>query len=201
MRFISFLNMCLFLYSFNCFYSYLLLSLTCLQTAVVPLGNEELHLVAMPSGINPSQYSYFWGFTVTSGLYNSCLEMLNRRCLGIVFDLDETLVVANTMRSFEDRINNLLGKINNEVDHQRLAVMLAEVKRYQEDKSILKQFIENDQVIENGKAFKVQTEFGLPLSDSHQQISRPVIRLQEKNVILTRINPTVCICFGTKSFF
>ncbi|KEH31098.1 putative protein-serine/threonine phosphatase [Medicago truncatula] len=47
----------------------------------------------------------FWGFIVPMGLYNSSLVMLNLRCLGIVFDLDETLVVANTMRSFEDRID------------------------------------------------------------------------------------------------
>lgn len=117
--------------------------------------------------------------------------MLNRRCLGIVFDLDETLVVANTMRSFEDRIYNLQQKISSETDQQRLAAMMAEIKRYQQDKSILKQFIENDQVVENGKVFKVQTEVVLPLSESHQQINRPVIRLQEKDIILTRVNPAV----------
>lgn len=163
----------------------------CLQTAVVALGNEELHLVAMPSKKNPLQYSCFWGFTIPSGLYKSCLIMLNRRCLGIVFDLDETLVVANTMRSFEDRIYNLQQKISSETDQQRLAAMMAEIKRYQQDKSILKQFIENDQVVENGKVFKVQTEVVLPLSESHQQINRPVIRLQEKDIILTRVNPAV----------
>ncbi|CAN1854178.1 RNA polymerase II C-terminal domain phosphatase-like 1 [Linum perenne] len=101
--------------------------------------------------------------------------MLNLRCLGIVFDLDETLVVANTMRSFEDRIEGLQRKISTEVDPQRVSGMLAEVKRYQDDKSILKQYVENDQVIDNGK--------------SHQPIVRPLIRLQEKNIILTRINP------------
>ncbi|ONK64018.1 uncharacterized protein A4U43_C07F21260 [Asparagus officinalis] len=161
------------------------------KTAVVPLGNEELHLVAMPSKRNSMQYSCFWGFTVASGLYNSCLVMLNLRCLGIVFDLDETLVVANTMRSFEDRINNLQQKMSNENDQQRLASMLAEIKRYQDDRTILKQFIENDQVVENGKLFKVQAEIVRPLSESHQQINRPVIRLQEKNIILTRVNPAI----------
>ena len=175
-------------------------SFICLQTAVVLLGNEELHLVAMPSRSSPMQYSCFWGFTVASGLYNSCLVMLNLRCLGIVFDLDETLVVANTMRSFEDRINNLQQKICNDTDQQRLAAMLAEVNRYQDDRSILKQFIENDQVVENGKIFKIQTEVVPPLSESHQQINRPVIRLPDKNIILTRVNPTVCVYFEINLF-
>ncbi|KAG5063321.1 hypothetical protein JHK85_004504 [Glycine max] len=35
--------------------------------------------------------------------------MLNLRCLAIVFDLDEKLIVANTMKSFEDRIEDLRG--------------------------------------------------------------------------------------------
>lgn len=72
----------------------------------------------------------FWGFKVGDGLYNSCLTMLNTRCLGIVFDLDETLIVANTTRSFEDRIESLQRKISNESDPHRISGMIAEIKRY-----------------------------------------------------------------------
>ncbi|GAY34448.1 hypothetical protein CUMW_011540 [Citrus unshiu] len=162
------------------------------KTAVMLLGlTEELHLVAMYSRNNEKQYPCFWAFSVGSGLYNSCLTMLNLRCLGIVFDLDETLIVANTMRSFEDRIEALLRKISTEVDPQRIAGMQAEVKRYQDDKNILKQYAENDQVNENGKVIKVQSEVVPALSDSHQALVRPLIRLQEKNIILTRINPQI----------
>ncbi|GAV74436.1 dsrm domain-containing protein/NIF domain-containing protein [Cephalotus follicularis] len=161
------------------------------KTAVMPLGAEELHLVAMCSRSNERQYPCFWGFNVASGLYNSCLVMLNLRCLGIVFDLDETLVVANTMRSFEDRIEALQRKISTEVDPQRMSGMLAEIKRYQDDKNILKQYAENDQVVENGKVIKIQSEVVPALSDNHQPIVRPLIRLQEKNIILTRINPLI----------
>nr|GME15503.1 RNA polymerase II C-terminal domain phosphatase-like 1 [Ipomoea batatas] len=166
---------------------------TCLRenkTAVMSLGREELHLVAMQSreyGVCPC----FWGFIVSPGLYSSCLVMLNLRCLGIVFDLDETLIVANTLRSFEDRIENLQRKINAEADPQRVLGMVAEVKRYQEDKSILKQYAENDQVIDNGKVIKCQPEVFPALSDSHQPIVRPLIRLLDKNIILTRINPLI----------
>ncbi|XP_078439981.1 C-terminal domain phosphatase-like 1 isoform X2 [Wolffia australiana] len=171
-----------------------LLHATCLRekkTAVISLGDEELHLVAMPSRRTFDKCCRFWGFSVVPGLYNSSLVMLNLRCLGIVFDLDETLIVANTMRSFEDRIESLQRKANAEIDPQRLSGMLAEIKRYQDDQSILKQYVENDQVVDSGKVFKVQSELVPPPSDGHQPMIRPIIRLQEKNIILTRINPMV----------
>ncbi|KAL2979303.1 hypothetical protein AAZX31_13G165600 [Glycine max] len=159
------------------------------KTAVMPLGGEEIHLVAMHS--RNDDRPCFWGFIVTLGLYDSYSVMLNLRCLGIVFDLDETLIVANTMRSFEDRIDALQRKINSEVDPQRISGMQAEVKRYLDDKNILKQYAENDQVVDNGRVIKVQSEIVPALSDSHQPIVRPLIRLQDKNIILTRINPQI----------
>jgi RNA polymerase II C-terminal domain phosphatase-like 1/2 len=96
------------------------------------------------------------------------------------------------MRSFEDRIDALQRKISTEVDPQRILGMLSEVKRYHDDKNILKQYVENDQVVENGKVIKTQSEVVPALSDNHQPMVRPLIRLQEKNIILTRINPQVC---------
>ncbi|KAG7546671.1 FCP1 homology domain [Arabidopsis suecica] len=161
------------------------------KTAVMLLGGEELHLVAMYSENIKNGRPCFWAFSVAPGVYDSCLVMLNIRCLGIVFDLDETLVVANTMRSFEDKIDGLQRRINNEMDPQRLAVMVAEMKRYQDDKNLLKQYVESDQVVENGEVIKVQSEIVPALSDNHQPLVRPLIRLQEKNIILTRINPMI----------
>ncbi|XP_021670437.2 RNA polymerase II C-terminal domain phosphatase-like 1 isoform X3 [Hevea brasiliensis] len=171
-----------------------LLHSSCIQenkTAIMPIGGEELHLVAMYSRNDERLYPCFWGFNVSAGLYNACLVMLNLRCLGIVFDLDETLIVANTMRSFEDRIEALQRKISTEMDPQRISGMLSEVKRYQDDKTILKQYVENDQFIENGRVIKTQLEIVPALSDNHQPIVRPLIRLQERNIILTRINPQI----------
>jgi len=78
-----------------------------LQTAIFPLGDVV------------------WGFSVVPGLYTSCPVMLNPRCLGIVFDLDETLIVAYTMTLFEDRIDALQQKVNNEMDLQRVTGILA----------------------------------------------------------------------------
>lgn len=174
-----------------------LLHSSCLRenkTAVMTLTGEELHLVAMDSRKNDGSCLCFWGFKVAFGLYNSCLVMLNLRCLGIVFDLDETLIVANTMRSFEDRIEALQRKLNTEADPQRISGILSEVKRYQEDKIILKQYAENDQVVDNGKVIKSQSEVVPALAANYQSIVRPLIRLQDKNIILTRINPLVCSC-------
>lgn len=160
------------------------------KTAVASVGGEEFHLVAMHSR-KYGQTPCFWGFNVASALYNSCLVMLNLRCLGIVFDLDETLIVANTLRSFEDRIDSLQRKVSSETDPQRVASMLAEVKRYQDDKYILKQYAESDQVIDNGKVIRSESEVVLALSDNQQTIVRPLIRLQDRNIILTRINPLI----------
>lgn len=83
---------------------------TCLKeakTSIIPIAGKELHLVAMLSRNRRDQMPCFWGYNISSGMYNSCLGMLNLRCLAIVFDLDETLIVANTLRSFEDRIDAL----------------------------------------------------------------------------------------------
>ncbi|KAL3617525.1 hypothetical protein CASFOL_037846 [Castilleja foliolosa] len=163
----------------SCFYE--------LKTAVVLLSNEEIHLVAMPS--KQKKFPCFWCYSVPIGLYNSCLWMLNTRCLSIVFDLDETLIVANTMKSFEDRIDVLMGWIARETDPIRESGMTAEMKRYVEDRALLKQYAETNCVVDGGKVYKIQQEEVPMLSDGNLRVLRPVVRLPEKNIVLTRINP------------
>ncbi|XP_072997393.1 RNA polymerase II C-terminal domain phosphatase-like 2 isoform X1 [Typha latifolia] len=160
-----------------------------LKSAVVVAGNEELHLVSMPSKIE--KVPCFWCCSVQAGLYESCLAMLNLRCLAIVFDLDETLIVANTMKSFEDRIEALSRRIDGEDDPVRVSGMSAELKRYIEDKDLLKQYVETDTVSDNGKLMTAQNEEVPQLPGSQERIIRPVIRLQERNIVLTRINPEI----------
>ncbi|CAK9165577.1 unnamed protein product [Ilex paraguariensis] len=160
-----------------------------LQTAVVLVGDEEVHLVAMPS--KKKKFPCFWCCSVPSGLYTACLGMLNLRCLAIVFDLDETLIVANTMKSFEDRIDALQGWIARENDPIRVSGMSAELKRYVEDRALLKQYTENDCVKDSGKLYMTQHEEVAPSSSGHEKVVRPVIRLLEKNIVLTRINPEI----------
>lgn len=157
---------------------------------MVLIGDEEIHLVAMPS--KQKRFPCFWCYAVPAGLYDASLGMLNLRCLAIVFDLDETLIVANTMKSFEDRIEALRSWIARENDPVRASVMTAEMKRYIDDRALLKQYTESDTVVDNnGKPFNVQLEEVPPLSGNHEKVVRPVIRLQEKNIVLTRINPDV----------
>ncbi|CAI9782397.1 unnamed protein product [Fraxinus pennsylvanica] len=165
----------------SCFYE--------LKTAVVLLGNDEVHLVAMPS--KQKKFPCFWCYSVPSGLYSSCLWMLNTRCLAIVFDLDETLIVANTMKSFEDRIESLRDWIERETDPIRESGIVAQMKRYVEDRVLLKQYAETDCVVDGGKVYNVQHEEVPQLSDGIERVVRPVVRLPEQNVVLTRINPEV----------
>ncbi|GLJ50165.1 hypothetical protein SUGI_1067330 [Cryptomeria japonica] len=165
----------------------------CLQeakTAIVELGNNELHLVAMPSGNNQEQVPCFWGFNVVGGLYAACLGMLNLRCLAVVFDLDETLIVANTMRSFQDRIGALKWRISGEVDPKLVDGMSTEIRRYQDDQKVLRQFVENDHIYFSGKLIKAQSEIVPAPSEDHPPLVRPIIRLCEQRIILTRIDPT-----------
>ncbi|XP_004299216.1 PREDICTED: RNA polymerase II C-terminal domain phosphatase-like 1-like [Fragaria vesca subsp. vesca] len=88
-----------------------------------------------------------------------------------------------------DRIEGLQRKIQCEVDPQRICGMQAKIKRYQDDKFIMKQYAENDRVVENGRVIKTQSEVVPALSHNHQPIIWPLIRLQEKNIISTHINP------------
>ncbi|XP_021663472.2 RNA polymerase II C-terminal domain phosphatase-like 2 [Hevea brasiliensis] len=54
---------------------------------------------------------------------------------------------------------------------------------------LLMQYTESD--MDNGKMFKVQLEEVTPLSETHERFIRPVIRLQDKNIVLTPINPEI----------
>lgn len=156
------------------------------------VGDEEVHLVAMPS--KRKKFPCFWCYGAPVGLYDSCMGMLNLRCLSIVFDLDETLIVANTMKSFEDRIEALRSWLSRESDPLRVQGMSGELKRYLEDRLLLKQFAESDSVVDNnGKVYKVQMEELPRYSDSHEKVLRPVVRMPERNIVLTRINPEVYI--------
>lgn len=70
--------------------------------------------------------------------------------------------------------------------------MSAELKRCLEDRDLLKQYIEGDTVVDGGKVVAVQNEQVAAVPGSSQEtIFRPVIRLPEKNVVLTRINPEI----------
>ncbi|KAK4396133.1 RNA polymerase II C-terminal domain phosphatase-like 2 [Sesamum angolense] len=141
----------------------------------------------MPS--KQKKFPCFWCYSVPCGLYNACFVDVEHTRLAIVFDLDETLIVANTMKSFEDRIDALMGWIARETDPIRESGMTAEMKRYIEDRALLKQYADTDCVVDGGKVYKFQQEEVPLLSDGSHRVVRPVVRLPEKNIVLTRINP------------
>jgi RNA polymerase II C-terminal domain phosphatase-like 1/2 len=103
-----------------------------------------------------------------------------------VFDFDETLIVANTSRHLRIELMRLKESRVMRLIHS-VGMVQSEIKRYQDDKSILKQYIEGDQVFDDGKVYKAQPEVVPLLSDNQQPMTRPVIRLQDKNITLTRI--------------
>ncbi|PON92232.1 HAD-like domain containing protein [Trema orientale] len=161
-----------------------------LQTAVVLIGDEEIHLVAMRSKLN--KYACFWCYSVPKGLYDASLGMLNMRCLPIVFDLDATLVASNSMRSFEEKIEVLRGYMGRKMDPLRWEEMNNQLKRYEDDRLMLKQYAESDTVMDNGKVLEAQLEEVLLQSDDQiTKLVRPVIRLREKNIVFTRIIPEI----------
>jgi RNA polymerase II C-terminal domain phosphatase-like 1/2 len=80
-----------------------------------------------------------------------------------VFDLDETIIIANTMRSFESCIESLSHRMDVEDDPGRVDGMSAEIKRYIEDMELLKEFIDTDTVTNNGKIVGTQKEEVQPI--------------------------------------
>lgn len=152
------------------------------------MGEEEVHLVAMVSKYRDC--AFFWCYAVPSGLYSVCLRMLDLRCLWMVLDLDETLIVGNSMRSFKDKIASLRRRITRETDSVRKSELFSEMELYEEDQKLLKQYIDRDSVVENGNVYNVQPEV-VTMCGSQKRIVRPVIRLLDKSIVLTRINPEV----------
>ncbi|CAI5479192.1 unnamed protein product [Closterium sp. Yama58-4] len=163
------------------------------KTAVVSIGGGfEVHLVAMLGNRQEHRKNHrpcFWGFFVKEGQYSACLKMLNLRCLAVVFDLDETLFVANTMKSFEDKIGVLRQRLAANSDPQLAKLLAAELGRYEEDRQILLQYYDTNAVMLDGKCYVAQPEAVTPVEGQSLPASRPVLRLPHQNIVLTRIFP------------
>eukprot|EP00850_Spirogloea_muscicola_P009942 SM000057S18372 [mRNA] locus=s57:209995:217420:- [translate_table: standard] len=161
------------------------------KTAVALLDEErEVHLVPVPPSNPDDQRPQFWGYVFKVGLYATTLSLLNTRTLGLVLDLDETLLVANAAKGFDDKIENVKRKIRAESDQAKQAALEGELLRLQGDRALLKQYSENDQIEDNGHIIKADSEVVQPVNDGTLPILRPIIRLPEKQLVLTRIDPT-----------
>ena len=85
----------------------------------------------------------------------------------------------------------MTGWIGQESDSIRVSGMTSELKRFVEDRALLKQYIENNSVTDNGQTYNVKLEEVHMNAAGNERVVRPVIRLPEKNIVLTRINPEV----------
>ncbi|XBI75656.1 hypothetical protein VPH35_069009 [Triticum aestivum] len=97
------------------------------MTAVVEAGEEDLHLVAMQSK-----------------------QMLNKRCLALVLDLDETVVFSNTAETFERRLDKIMSGLEDlELDAANESAMSDEFNRTFNDKELLVDFNETGAITMN----------------------------------------------------
>uniref|UniRef100_M8CJX2 protein-serine/threonine phosphatase n=1 Tax=Aegilops tauschii TaxID=37682 RepID=M8CJX2_AEGTA len=154
-----------------------------LVTAVVEDGEEELQLIAMQSK-QVKGLACFWCWSAPTGLYAACLLMLNNRCLALVLDLDETVVFSNTAEMFQSRLDKIMsGLEDSELDGANESAMSDEFNRTFNDKQLLVDFNET---------VRSHDEQGMLRKPSGQLefITRPIIRLQDRNAVLTRIAPT-----------
>ncbi|CAI5971392.1 unnamed protein product [Closterium sp. NIES-65] len=159
------------------------------KTAVVSIGGGfEVHLVAMLGNRQEHRKNHrpcFWGFLVKEGQFSACLKMLNLRCLAVVFDLDETLFVANTMKSFEDKIGVLRQRLAANSDPQLAKLLAAELGRYEEDRQILLQYYDTNAVMLDGKCYVAQPEAVTPVEGQSLPATRPVLRLPHQNIAVS----------------
>lgn len=163
-----------------------------MQTAVVALsGDQELHLAAMRGGGGEGEGERpgFWAYVVQRGQYEACLRMLNASRLALVFDLDETLVVARTVRGFRDEVAKLEGVLEAETDPGRKQSLVAERQKIEEDYALLKRFADHDKVCVDGREVLPVMEEAFLDADVEQAVLRPVIRLPARDTVITRIFP------------
>ncbi|CAM0878975.1 unnamed protein product [Alopecurus aequalis] len=160
------------------------------MTAVVEAGADELHLVAMQSKLKG--VPCFWCWSAQTGLYAACLEMLNQRCLAIVFDLDETFVFSNNEKSFIHHMNKIKSDLENfELDTATELSLHDELSRVYKDHELLKDFTETCTITVNREVVRSQHEKGMlhKPAGGVQLIERPVIKVPRRNAVLTRLKP------------
>ena len=161
---------------------------------MVEAGEEELHLIAMQSK-QVKGLACFWCWSAPTGLYAACLWMLNKRCLALVLDLDETVVFSNTVEMFERRLDKIMsGLDDSELDAANESAMSDEFNRTFNDKQLLVDFNETGTITTNClETVRSHGEQGMLRKPSGQLelITRPIIRVPGRNAVLTRIAPMV----------
>lgn len=85
------------------------------QCLVVAMG-EDTELFLAPVKSSKTEELVFWGYAVMRGAVAHVTEMLDQGRIPLVFDLDETLVLAHTIFSLRTRESQLLAEISAQKD-------------------------------------------------------------------------------------
>ncbi|KAJ9508233.1 hypothetical protein QJQ45_030453, partial [Haematococcus lacustris] len=143
----------------------------------------------------------FWGYMLAPGLIAKVTEMLDKSLLAVVFDLDETLLMANTASSAESRmksLQNARAKLLEDMrdkegsDRARLQANAEAFAREEElvaaDLELVRSFAAYDRVQYGGREYRAKLEEAA-MEDGVTVVKRPVIRLEGDHLVLTRIDP------------
>eukprot|EP00210_Caulerpa_lentillifera_P006375 g6090.t1 len=151
--------------------------------------DTELFLAPVRSlTMNNKDELEFWGYAAMRGAVAHVTEMLDTGRIPLVFDLDETLVLAHTIFSLRSRETQLAAEISAQKSdlssNENLETLLKEQETVLDDIEQLKMFSEMDRINVDGETIHAQHEFA---EHDGQTFLRPVIRSGQK--IFTRINP------------
>lgn len=145
----------------------------------------NLVLAPIPTG---KQQAVFWGFCLGAGALQLGATFLEASRIPVVFDLDETLLVAYSLHTLDVRLAKLYeGRSNSEKGRADQV----EADHLTQDRVMLHQFAEQDQVVvrrPNGSraVFKARFEEVLP-EDGGKPLARPVVRIPELGLVFSRI--------------
>ena len=113
--------------------------------------------------------------------------LLSAKRLALVLDLDETLLQAVTLRSFDERVDAAARKAAACDAPQRRQALEADLARLLADRALLQDYALNDAVTVAGARLAAAPE---PADDeAGGPVLRPILRLPASGVILTRIDP------------
>eukprot|EP00200_Dunaliella_tertiolecta_P007936 CAMPEP_0202376530 /NCGR_PEP_ID=MMETSP1127-20130417/7007_1 /ASSEMBLY_ACC=CAM_ASM_000462 /TAXON_ID=3047 /ORGANISM="Dunaliella tertiolecta, Strain CCMP1320" /LENGTH=841 /DNA_ID=CAMNT_0048974333 /DNA_START=163 /DNA_END=2685 /DNA_ORIENTATION=- len=144
----------------------------------------------------------YWGWLLAAGIPSLVCAMLDRSQMGLIFDLDETLLVAHSANTVEGRMEScrkarsqmleqLASGTLSAQERERLQLssnsLQKEVDLLAHDAGLIRRFAQTNSVLVDGKVYGSRLETAY-LEDG-STIQRPVIRLQDGLIILTRIDP------------
>ncbi|CAD7703580.1 unnamed protein product [Ostreobium quekettii] len=168
---------------------------------VVGLGDDsEVVLAPVQTHKGDGAHALFWGYCILRGVV-SCGSLLfeNGGQLPAVFDLDETLVLANSGHNLGQRLEAASRQMQDlhdqlecctvKEEREKLQAQIAAVEHEQvllrEDHQMVQSYAESNKVEVNGQVYHAREE---TVESGNGVTSRPIIRIPEAGLVLTRID-------------